>query len=150
MPTRSRYHHVWRGLSRDPSLPLGTTLIDVLIFPCSFPAANWLNWELSITTDMWCLTQPGDGTAPDESLLNDKSVSCWWFITVLSWYWDVSQLLIELLIEDKMVKSDICDFCVIGGFQKSQQMGTSKQELAYRKHREPIRLLYDFTNRCRK
>lgn len=23
-----------------PSLPLGTTLIDVLIFPCSFPAAN--------------------------------------------------------------------------------------------------------------
>lgn len=25
---------------RDPNLPLGTTLIDVLIFPCSFPAAN--------------------------------------------------------------------------------------------------------------
>lgn len=83
-PTRYRYHHGWRGPSRDPCLPLWGTQIDVLIFPCSSPAANWQNWGLSINADMWCLTQPGDGTAPDESLLNDKSLSWWRFITVLS------------------------------------------------------------------
>lgn len=60
----------------------------------------------------------------------------------------MSQLLIELAIEDKMATSDICDFCVIVGFKMSPQKGTLKQVLADRKHRKPIRLLYDFTNRC--
>lgn len=54
-----------------------------------------------------------------------------------------------------LVRSDICDFCVIVGCKISPQKGTLKQELADRKHRERIRLLKDvlkvqkadFTNR---
>ena len=53
-----------------------------------------------------------------------------------------------------LVGSDICEFCVIVGFKNSSTKGNFK-ELADRKHREHIRLLYDvlkvqiadFTNR---
>lgn len=53
-----------------------------------------------------------------------------------------------VLIKDKMVMTDICGFCVIVGFKLSPQKGTLKQESAEREYRKPIRLLYDFTNRC--
>lgn len=54
---------------------------------------------------MWRLTPPGDGTAIDESLLNDKSVPRLRFITVLSP--DMSQL-----IEDKTPMRDFFFACL--------------------------------------